>query len=110
SHPYLFRLSPASIAEELRRAQETIRVRTGAMPRWFRAPYGVRWFGLRRAQTELGLTGLMWTAIGYDWKLRADQVVARMPVKNGSLLCLPNRRELCPNADRGGTVHTVCLH
>jgi len=107
SHPYLFRLSPASIAVELRRAQDTIHAHTGAMPRWFRAPYGVRWFGLRRAQADLGLTGLMWTAIGYDWKLRAEQVVARMPANNGSILCLHDGRELRAKPDIGVTVETV---
>ena len=48
-------------------------------PRWFRAPFGARWFGLGRAQRRLTLTGVMWTVIGYDWKLGADAVVERMP-------------------------------
>jgi peptidoglycan-N-acetylglucosamine deacetylase len=109
SHPYLFRRSPDAIAEELRRAQDAIGLHTGATPRWFRAPYGVRWFGLRRAQAKLGLTGVMWTAIGYDWKLRADQVVARMSVKtgNGSILCLHDGRELRAKPDIGVTVEAV---
>ena len=34
---------------------------TGYTPCLFRAPYGARWFGLRRAQAALGLTGVMWT-------------------------------------------------
>jgi peptidoglycan/xylan/chitin deacetylase (PgdA/CDA1 family) len=109
SHPYLFLRSPAGIAAELQRAQEAIHARTGATPHLFRAPYGVRWFGLRRAQAVLGLTGVMWTAIGYDWKLRADQVVKRMAgnAANGSILCLHDGRELRVKPDTGATVEAV---
>jgi len=91
------------------RAQHTIRDCAGAEPRLFRAPYGARWFGLRRAQAELGLTGVMWTAIGYDWKLRADQVAARMAEKavNGAILCLHDGRELRVKPDVGATVESV---
>ncbi len=48
-------------------AQESIVIHTGGSPVFFRAPYGVRWFGLRRAQERLGLTGVMWTLMGRDW-------------------------------------------
>ena len=40
----------------------------GTLPRFFRAPFGVRWFGLREVQKRLGLLGVMWTAIGVDWR------------------------------------------
>ena len=108
-HPYLFLQTPALILQDLRRAQLTIESHTGVRPRWFRAPYGARWFGLRPAQAALGLTGVMWTAIGYDWRLRADQVVNRMAVKaaNGAILCLHDGRELRVKPDIGATVETV---
>src|SRR5215468_708744 len=67
THPYLFFRSPRAIAGDLRRAQETIEANAGTRPVWFRAPFGVRWPGLRAAQRQLQLTGVMWTAIGYDW-------------------------------------------
>ena len=56
------------------RAQETIQETTGATPRWFRAPYGVRWFGVAQAQELLGLRGVMWTVIGRDWRWPAARV------------------------------------
>src|SRR4051794_10908391 len=72
THPMLCFRSAAFIEEELRRAQEAIGHFTGVAPVWFRAPFGVRWFGLRAAQEKLGLTGVMWSAIGYDWNSEAD--------------------------------------
>src|SRR4051812_4760610 len=49
THPLLCFRSPAFIADELCRAQDTIAQHTGAEPAWFRAPFGVRWFGLDAA-------------------------------------------------------------
>lgn len=108
-HPYLFLKTPAGIRADIARAQRAIVTHTGATPRWLRAPFGVRWFGLRRAQAELGLTGVMWTTIGYDWKLGADEVAARMAAKaaSGSILCLHDGRELQVRPDTGATVGAV---
>jgi len=109
THPYFCLRSPGAIEEDLRRAQETIEAKTGVQPRWFRAPFGVRWFGLRRAQARLELTGVMWTAIGYDWSQRADEVVARIAARasNGAILCLHDGRELRAKPDIRVTVEAV---
>jgi peptidoglycan/xylan/chitin deacetylase (PgdA/CDA1 family) len=109
SHPYLCLLTPRAIRDELVRAQDSIVRHTGFTPRWFRPPFGVRWFGLRRAQAELELTGVMWSAIGYDWKLRADQVVSHLAAKSasGAIFCLHDGRELRVNPDCGNTVEAV---
>ena len=109
SHPYLFLRSPGAIEDELRRAQEAIERHTGVRPAWFRAPYGARWFGLGRAQQKMQLTGVMWSAIGYDWSRRADEVVARMAASasNGAILCLHDGRELRAKPDVSVTVETV---
>src|SRR5579863_189882 len=50
SHPRLDFKSSEFIYRELAVAQETILTQTGAAPKLFRAPYGVRWPGLRDAQ------------------------------------------------------------
>jgi peptidoglycan/xylan/chitin deacetylase (PgdA/CDA1 family) len=109
SHPYLFLQTPKALRAELARAQTAIANVTGLQPHWFRAPFGVRWFGLRRAQAELGLSGVMWTAIGYDWKLRADEVAARIAAQaaNGSILCLHDGRELRVRPEIDVTVEAV---
>ena len=95
--------------EELRRAQQAIEKHTGTRPAWFRAPYGVRWFGLGKAQRAVNLTGVMWTTIGYDWSLGAGEIVERVArgVSNGAILCLHDGRELRARPDAGQTVEAV---
>jgi peptidoglycan/xylan/chitin deacetylase (PgdA/CDA1 family) len=96
SHPPLYFKSPEFIYRELALAQESIYRITKVTPRLFRAPYGVRWPGLRRAQARLNLTGVMWTSIASDWKWPACRI-SRLLVnkaRNGSIFCLHDGREL----------------
>jgi peptidoglycan/xylan/chitin deacetylase (PgdA/CDA1 family) len=101
--------STGFIREKLLRAQQTITEATGTAPVYFRAPYGVRWFGLRKVQQQLGLTGVMWTAIGGDWKLPADKIVGRLrrAAVNGAIFCLHDGRENRPNPDIRPTLEAV---
>jgi peptidoglycan/xylan/chitin deacetylase (PgdA/CDA1 family) len=109
THPLYCVHSREAIQSDLARAQQTIAAATGGTPVLFRAPYGVRWFGLREAQRRLGLLGVMWTVIGYDWKATADCVVSRIAgrVGNGAILCLHDGRELLRKPDIGATVTAV---
>jgi peptidoglycan/xylan/chitin deacetylase (PgdA/CDA1 family) len=109
SHPLFCLQGPHEIYEDMRRAQEIIAEHAGHRPVWFRAPFGVRWFGLAGAQRRLGLTGVMWTVIGYDWKQTADSVVERVArrVGNGAIVCLHDGRELRATPDIGVTVEAV---
>jgi peptidoglycan/xylan/chitin deacetylase (PgdA/CDA1 family) len=111
SHPIFCFRSPSLMAAELRRAQQSIEARTSVCPRWFRAPFGVRWPGLGAAQRQCGLTGVMWTVIGYDWKLEENAVAGRMSgrVSNGAILCLHDGRELRAKPDVASTVKAVGL-
>ena len=109
SHPPLYFKSPEFIYREIALAQESIHKVTRAMPKCFRAPYGVRWPGLRRAQDRLHLTGVMWTAIGRDWKWPASRV-SRLLVgggANGAILCLHDGRELRRSPDIRATLEAV---
>jgi peptidoglycan/xylan/chitin deacetylase (PgdA/CDA1 family) len=109
SHPRLDFKSPEFIYSELALAQETIHLSTGVTPRFFRAPYGVRWFGLRRAQERLALTGVMWTVIGRDWNLPAGRIVRRLTAgaANGGILCLHDGRTTKAAPDIGATLQAV---
>jgi peptidoglycan/xylan/chitin deacetylase (PgdA/CDA1 family) len=109
THPLFSLRSSRFIEQELRAAQQVIEMHTGEIPQWFRAPYGVRWFGLEAAQRRLGLTGVMWTVIGYDWNLRADAIVKRVAgaVSNGAIVCLHDARELQVKPEIGETVEAV---
>lgn len=95
NHPRLDFHSPEFIYGELATAQETIHRTTGAAPKLFRAPYGVRWFGLRRAQERLGLLGVMWTLLGRDWKWPSRRIgrLLLSRAANGAIICLHDGRE-----------------
>ena len=109
SHPLLCLRTPDNIRREIRRAQATIEEATGSRPKWFRPPYGVRWFGLRPALAENGLFTVMWSILGRDWMLPADGIVRRVQpkVRSGSIICLHDGREARPQADIQETVHAV---
>ena len=109
THPLFCFHSAGFIYRELARAQNAIADATGCPPTLLRAPFGARWFGFRKAQRRLGLQGVMWTAIGYDWKLKADTIVNRMlaEVANGSILCLHDGRAVQANPDIRETVSAL---
>ena len=109
THPLLALQSPAFIHGELSRAQETIEHATGVRPRYFRAPYGVRWFGLRQAQQQLALSGVMWSTIALDWKRQSPAVVSRLlgGAAPGAILCLHDGRALEHRPDIGVTLQAV---
>jgi peptidoglycan/xylan/chitin deacetylase (PgdA/CDA1 family) len=106
THPRLNFKSAEFIYREMAQAQETIQAITGVTPRLFRAPYGVRWFGLRRAQERLGLTGVMWTVIGRDWKWPAGRIAGCLldGAANGGILCLHDGRTVQPSPDIRATI------
>jgi peptidoglycan/xylan/chitin deacetylase (PgdA/CDA1 family) len=109
THPKLYFKSPDFIHRELSAAQQTIEQMTGAHPRFFRAPYGARWFGLRRAQRRLDLMGVMWTTIALDWKWPADRVAGRLlaGAENGAIFCLHDGRWLEKHPDIRVTLEAV---
>jgi peptidoglycan/xylan/chitin deacetylase (PgdA/CDA1 family) len=109
THPLFCFHSPRFIEDELRRAQQAIQTHTGVEPRLFRAPFGARWFGMGLAQRNLGLTGVMWSAIGYDWKRKSDAVFEHLAnrASNGAILCLHDGRELRVKPDISATIEAV---
>ena len=109
SHPKLYFKSREFIARELASAQETIQQITSTKPRYFRPPYGVRWFGLAQAQQRLALMGVMWTTIGVDWKWPTDRVVSRLlqGAMNGAIFCLHDGRTVEERPDIRVTLEAV---
>jgi len=96
SHPRLDFKPADFIEKQIHLAQQAIQLHTGIVPRFFRAPYGIRWFGLRRAQERLAVMGVMWTVIGRDWILPAEGISNRLirGASNGGVLCLHDGRAL----------------
>jgi|SRR5579872_3957250 len=109
SHPRLSFKNRAFMLDEIARAQESIEVAAGIRPRLFRAPYGVRWFGLAEAQRCFNLLGVMWTTIGVDWKWPSDRVAAALEkgARNGAIFCLHDGRTVRPNPDVGVMLRAV---
>lgn len=67
---HLFR-TPRDVADDMRRALDTIGEVTGARPRFFRPPYGVVTSGTLAAVRRTGLQPILWTAWGKDWQRSA---------------------------------------
>ncbi len=109
THPNLALCRSKKIVDEFARAQEAIQAVTSRTPALMRAPYGVRWCGFREMQEGLGLTGVMWTVIGRDWKLPAAAIAARLlaNVEDGAIMCLHDARELRNDPDISQTVEAV---
>jgi peptidoglycan/xylan/chitin deacetylase (PgdA/CDA1 family) len=109
THPMLALKSHHFIHDELARAQETIEQATSHQPRIFRAPYGVRWFGLRQAQQDLALQGVTWSTIALDWKRQSPAVISRLlhGAAPGAILCLHDGRVLEQRPDIGVTLQAV---
>jgi len=109
SHRRLDFASRGVMREELGRTQALLRDVHGTAPRWFRAPFGVRWIGLGEVQREFGLMGAMWTCMGRDWKLPAGAIEKRVlgAVENGAIVCLHDGRGVTPASDVGQTVAAV---
>jgi peptidoglycan-N-acetylglucosamine deacetylase len=60
--------TPPGIRRDLRFAAREITEVTGARLRWFRPPYGVLSAGTFWAARDVGLTPVLWTAWGRDWR------------------------------------------
>jgi peptidoglycan/xylan/chitin deacetylase (PgdA/CDA1 family) len=109
THPNFALTDPARAVDEFSQAQQNITSATGRTPVWLRAPYGVRWFGFREAQWQLGLTGVMWSVIGRDWTLPAPAVAARVlkHTTAGGIICLHDGRGTLKNPDVEATLEAV---
>ena len=109
NHPFLHLRTRRFMRAELLSAQQSIEDATAVRPTLFRAPYGVRWFGLGAVQRELGLTGVTWSVLGFDWKWPPARVAQRLLKRSapGAIICLHDGRELLPNPRISDTLETL---
>ncbi|MGW3248303.1 polysaccharide deacetylase family protein [Streptomyces sp. NPDC001070] len=68
--PLLLR-GPRATHDDLARARDLVADLTGRQPRLFRPPYGVMTTAAHLATRRLGLTPVLWTCWGEDWRARA---------------------------------------
>ena len=98
--------SPREIFRELAETQDVLQRVVGVRPVLFRAPYGMRWYGLDAAQRRLGLLGVLWTVIGHDWEWPAGQIESHIldNVSPGGILCLHDGRDIQQSVDASQTL------
>lgn len=70
-HRNMLRLTPARFAEDLDRGLTTIAEATGTRPRIYRPPYGIFSPPGPGIVGRHGLTSLLWSKWGHDWRRRA---------------------------------------
>ena len=94
-------LNADDMLQEMRKAQTCIHHHTGIWPRYFRVPYGLRWFGLRQAQRRLGVQGITWSVIGHDWEWQSDRIASHLlrHTEPGGIVCLHDGRDIRENPD-----------
>jgi peptidoglycan/xylan/chitin deacetylase (PgdA/CDA1 family) len=68
THRNHLRLSPAAVADDLRRGADAIATVTGRPPRLHRPPYGIYSAGSLAVARRLGLAPLLWSRWGRDWR------------------------------------------
>ncbi|MBX9600822.1 MAG: polysaccharide deacetylase family protein [Bryobacteraceae bacterium] len=105
-HPYYHFRGAAFLRRDIGGGMDAIQTATGITPRWFRPPYGIRWFGMRPVLRELHLELAMWTVIGRDWKLPASEIAAaiRPELRPGAIVCLHDGRILTANPNIDNTL------
>ena len=94
-------LNAREMLREMRKAQTCIHHHTGIWPRYFRAPYGLRWFGLREAQRKLNVQGVTWSVGGHDWEWPRDRIASHLlrNTEPGGIVCLHDGRDIRVDAD-----------
>ena len=75
THPVLLLQSPARVREELAGTNAAIEDALGEKVRYFRPPHGARRPDVLRTARELGLTPVLWNAMGYDWKPTTGEAI-----------------------------------
>jgi peptidoglycan-N-acetylglucosamine deacetylase len=96
SHPKLAFKPREFIDREFSEAQHVIFHETGIAPMVLRAPYGLKWAGMRAVQHRLALLGVMWTVMGFDWKWPAHRIAKHVLrwASPGGIICLHDGREV----------------
>ena len=91
------------IHREIAKTQQLLTEVHHHAPRWFRPPFGHRWWVSDAIQRRLGLRCIQWSVIGHDWEWPADRIADRIlsQARPGAILCLHDGRDVQPEADLG---------
>jgi peptidoglycan/xylan/chitin deacetylase (PgdA/CDA1 family) len=110
THPNLFWLTPTQVRIELRLCHDAISNAVGAVPKWFRPPFGKRNPWVIPAARELGCRTTMWTLMPGDWQEKpVEWLISRMqPITEYAQQSLANGPS--SSVEGGATGHILCLH
>ncbi|HEX3979395.1 MAG TPA: polysaccharide deacetylase family protein [Solirubrobacteraceae bacterium] len=67
-HRLQLRLTPAVVSDDIRRGAAALQDATGLAPGWHRPPFGIYSPAGLRAVREAGLSPLLWSRWGKDWR------------------------------------------
>jgi peptidoglycan/xylan/chitin deacetylase (PgdA/CDA1 family) len=116
THPRLLGLGAAATRAEISDCGKAIADATGVEARMFRPPFGGRWPHTLRVAREMGLTPVMWNAMGMDWRVTDAEVIAGRLLRGmernrasgrGTNFLLHDGSHRGMGADREGTVGAV---
>ena len=117
SHPWLAVQSEARVREELAGCNAELEDVLGEKVRFFRPPHGSRRPVVLAAAGELGLTAVMWNAMGFDWRkgipaaaiaAHLERGIARNQQRgHGSNLLLHDGGHVAMGADRSQSIEAT---
>lgn len=117
THPLLPIHGPARVRQELSDCNAAIEDALGAPVRYFRPPHGGRRPDILRVARQLGLTPVLWNAMGFDWqpKETAQRIAEHLEngiAKNrrrgrGSNLLLHDGGHLAMGTDRSRSIQAT---
>lgn len=83
THPWLAVESPRRVRDELAGCNAAIEDVLGQTVRFFRPPHGARRPDVLRTGNELGLTPVLWNAMGFDWRPNATSASITVSLERG---------------------------
>jgi peptidoglycan-N-acetylglucosamine deacetylase len=79
THPVLLWTAPKKACEELAATNAALEDALGEKISYFRPPHGARRPDVLHSARELGLTPVLWNAMGYDWRpITAAEIVGNL--------------------------------
>jgi peptidoglycan/xylan/chitin deacetylase (PgdA/CDA1 family) len=91
-HPNMDTLPPGDVPSQLARANDAIAAATGVTPKLWRPPGGLTDPAVNDQAGKLGLAGILWDVIPYDWindsNTAASRALLMSQIKPGSVVLL----------------------
>ena len=91
-HPNMTTLPPSDVPDQLTRANDAIAAATGVTPKLWRPPGGLTNEAVNEQAAKVGLAGILWDVIPYDWindsNTAASRYLLLTQIKPGSVVLL----------------------